>query len=102
MAESFDKGLFAGPTPEECRPLFSLGEVLKNREFLRAANAFGHPRIIQGIPVLLKIDADFKIAGNGIDGQLSGMRDVKMERLPLGVLQQWFPEGTRFELDVPG
>ncbi len=79
MAQRFDKGLFAGPTPEKRRPLFGRWEVLKNREFFRAANAFGQPRIIQGVPVFLEIDTDFKIPGNGIDGALSGMRHVEMQ-----------------------
>jgi len=102
VPQRFDKGLFPGPTPEKRRPLFGLGEVLKNREFFRAANAFGKPRIIQGVPVFFKVDADFEIAGNGIDGPLSGMRHVEMQRLPLRVLQERFPEGTRFKIDVTG
>ena len=102
MSQCFDKGLFPGPTPEKRRPLFGLGEVLKNRKFFRAANAFGKPCIIQGIPVFFKIDADFEIAGNGIDGPLPGMRHVEMQRLPRRVLQEWFPEWTRFKMDVTG
>ena len=102
MSQCFDKGLFPRPTPEKRRPLFGLGEVLKNREFFRAANAFGKPCIIQGVPVFFKIDADFEIAGNGIDGPLSGMGHVEMQRWPRRVLQQRFPEGTRFKMDVTG
>ena len=102
MSQRFDKSLFSGPTPEKRRPLFGLGEILKNREFFRAANAFGKPCIIQGVPVFFKIDADFEITGNGIDGPLSGMRHVEMQRWPRRVLQERFPEGTRFKMDVTG
>lgn len=80
FSKRFDKGLFPGPTPEERRSLFGLGEVLKNHEFFRAANAFGQPRTIQGIPVFLKVNADFQIVGNSVHSQLLGMRHVKMQR----------------------
>ena len=102
MSQRFDKCLFPGPTPEKRCPLFGLGEVLKNREFFRAANAFGKPCIIQGVPVFFNIDADFELAGNGIDGPLSGMRHVEMQRLSRRVLQEWFPKETRFKMDVTG
>lgn len=102
MSQRFDKGLFPGPTPEKRRPLFGLRELLERHEFLRVANAFGQPRIIQGVPVFFKIDTDVEIPGNGIDGQLSGMRHVEMQRWPRRVLQERFPEGTRFKMEVTG
>ena len=102
VSQRFDKGLFPGPTPEKRRSLFGRWECLESQEFIGAANAFGQPRIIQGVPVFFKIDADFEIAGNGIDGPLPGMRHVEMQRLPRGVSQERFSEGTRFKMDVTG
>ena len=73
LSNGFDKGFFSGPTTKECRLLFGLGKLLKSREFFRTANAFGKSRIIQGIPVTLKINTDFKIVGNSIHSQVLGM-----------------------------
>ncbi len=102
FSRRFDKCLFSGPATEECGLLFGLRELLKNHEFFRAANAFGKPRVIQGIPVPLNINADFNIVGNRIHSQLLRMSDIKMKRLTHGVLQKRFSKGTQFKTDVLG
>ncbi len=102
FSNRFNKGLFLGPATEKCSLLFGLRKLLKNREFFRVANAFGEPRVVQGLPVTLKINADFNVKGHSINGQPLRMSDVKMKRLTHGVLQKRFSEWTQFKTDVPG